>query len=183
MVVNKLVTHGAEDLVTQGAEDLVTQGAEDLVTQGAEDLEAMAETKVICPECGKEVSLRGLNGHLRFDHEYDLENAKKMAAGFNVDGALSRLEQDVMKQVKRLFHLKTEAEDLRRALEEGVIGEALYERMITQKGQELTAATRYLQRLEQSWSQRIGERTGVSPNSDVAIDVDAEGLEALIGKE
>ena len=81
-----------------------------------------------------------------------------------------------------ICHLKAEAEDLRRAREEGVIGEALYERMITQKGQELTAATRYLQRLEQSWSQRIGEKTGVSPGAN-AIEVDAGGLEALIGRE
>ena len=142
----------------------------------------MAETKVICPECGKKVSLRGLNGHLRFDHDYDLENAKKMAAGFNVDGAISRLEQDVMEQVTKLYQLKTEAEDLKRAREEGVIGEALYERMITQKGQELTAATRYLQRLEQSWSQRMGERTGLFPGAN-AIDVETEGLEALMGRE
>ena len=84
----------------------------------------MAETRVICPECGKKVSLRGLNGHLRFDHDYNLENAKKMAAGFNVDGELSRLEQDVMEQVTKLYHLKGEAEDLRRARKEGVIGEA-----------------------------------------------------------
>ena len=144
----------------------------------------MAETKVICPECGKKVSLRGLNGHLRFDHEYDLENAKKMAAGFSVDGALSRLERDVMEQVTRLYNLKREAEELRRAREEGVIGEALYERMITQKGQELTATTRYLQRLEQSWLQRMGERTGVSPEAvSVLADVEAEGIEALIGRE
>jgi hypothetical protein len=141
----------------------------------------MAETKVICPECGKKVSLRGFNGHLRFDHDYDLENAKKMAAGFNVDGALSRLEQDVMDQINKLFQLKTEAQDLRRAREEGLIGEALYERIITQKGQELTAATRYLQKIEQSWSQRVGERTGISPNAD-AIEVD-QGLEELIGRE
>ena len=143
----------------------------------------MAETKVICPECGKKVSLRGLNGHLRFDHAYDLDNAKKMAAGFNVDGALSRLEHDVMEQVTRLYNLKREAEELRRAREEGVIGEALYERMITQKGQELTATTRYLQRLEQSWLQRMGERTGVSPDAEALVDVDAEGIEALIGRE
>ena len=144
----------------------------------------MAETKVICPECGKKVSLRGLNGHLRFDHEYDLENAKKMAAGFSVDGALSRLERDVMEQVTRLYNLKREAEELRRAREEGVIGEALYERMITQKGQELTATTRYLQRLEQSWLQRMGERTGVSPEAvSVLADVEAEGIAALIGRE
>ena len=142
----------------------------------------MAETRVICPECGKKVSLRGLTGHLRFDHDYNLENAKKMAAGFNVDGALSRLEQDVMEQVTKLYHLRGEAEDLRRARKEGVIGEALYERMITQKGQELTAATRYLQRLEQSWSQRMGQRTGVSPDAN-AVEVDSEGLEALIGRE
>ena len=142
----------------------------------------MAETRVICPECGKKVSLRGLNGHLRFDHDYNLENAKKMAAGFNVDGELSRLEQDVMEQVTKLYHLKREAEDLRRAREEGGIGEALYERMITQKGQDLTAATRYLQRLEQSWSQRMGQRTGVSPDAN-AVEVDSEGLEALIGRE
>ena len=144
----------------------------------------MAETKVICPECGKKVSLRGLNGHLRFDHEYDLENAKKMAAGFSVDGALSRLERDVMEQVTRLYNLKREAEELRRAREEGVIGEALYERMITQKGQELTATTRYLQRLEQSWLQRMGERTGVSPEAvSVLADVEREGIAALIGRE
>jgi hypothetical protein len=122
----------------------------------------MAETKVICPECGKKVSLRGFNGHLRFDHDYDLE-------------------QDVMDQINKLFQLKTEAQDLRRAREEGLIGEALYERIITQKGQELTAATRYLQKIEQSWSQRVGERTGISPNAD-AIEVD-QGLEELIGRE
>ena len=30
----------------------------------------MAAIKVICPECSKRVSLRGLNGHLRFEHDY-----------------------------------------------------------------------------------------------------------------
>ena len=88
-----------------------------------------------------------------------------------------------MGQVTRLYNLKREAEELRRAREEGVIGEALYERMITQKGQELTATTRYLQRLEQSWLQRMGERTGVSPDAEALVDVDAEGIEALIGRE
>ena len=86
----------------------------------------MAEIKVICPECGKKVSLRGLNGHLRFEHGYDLVTAKKMAAGIGVDGLLSRLEQDVMEHVRRLYRLKEEAELLRRSREEGVIGEELY---------------------------------------------------------
>ena len=54
-----------------------------------------------------------------------------------------------------------EAEELRRARQELIIGEELYERMLTQKGQELTATTRYLKRLEQSWQRRTGERTGI----------------------
>ena len=121
----------------------------------------MAEIAVICPECGKRVSLRGMNGHLRFEHDYDLDKAKKTAAGFQVDGTLNKLEQEVMEQISRLYELKKEAEELRRARQELVIGEELYERMITQKGQELTATTRYLQRLEQSWQRRMGERTGI----------------------
>ncbi|MFH1567961.1 MAG: hypothetical protein ABIL09_08155 [Gemmatimonadota bacterium] len=136
----------------------------------------MAEIKVICPECGKKVSLRGLNGHLRFEHGYDLEKAKKMAAGISVDGLLARLEQEVMEHVGRLYRLKEEAELLRRACEEGVIGEELYERMITQKGQELTATTRYLQRLEESWQARVGERTGVRPAVEVDDDLGLAGI-------
>ncbi|MFC1526632.1 hypothetical protein ACFL6X_07480 [Candidatus Latescibacterota bacterium] len=136
----------------------------------------MAEIKVICPECGKKVSLRGFNGHLRFEHAYDLEKAKKMAAGISVDGLLNRLEQGVMEQIRRLYRLKEEGELLRRAREEGVIGEELYERMITQKGQELTAATRYLQRLEESWRERVGERTGVRPPLEMEEDVGIAGI-------
>ena len=126
----------------------------------------MAEIKVICPECGKRVSLRGLNGHLRFEHDYDLEGAKRMAAGIHVDGALNRVEQDVMDHVRRLYDLKEDAEQLRRARDEGVIGEALFERMISQKGQEMTAVTRYLQRLGETWADRVGEITGVRPGED-----------------
>lgn len=127
----------------------------------------MAEIKVICPECGKQVSLRGLNGHLRFDHDYSLENAKKMAAGISVDGRLNKLESDVMEYVRQVYRLKNDAEQLRQAKEEGLIGEELYERMITQKGHELTATTRYLQRLEESWLKRIGEMTGVMASPPV----------------
>jgi hypothetical protein len=126
----------------------------------------MAEIKVICPECGKRVSLRGLNGHLRFEHEYDLDGARRMAAGIQVDSALHRVEQDVMEQVDRLYCLKLEAEQLRKAHDEGVIGEALFERMISQKGQEMTAVTRYLQRLEETWAKRVGKITGVRPDAD-----------------
>ena len=123
----------------------------------------MAEIKVICPECGKQVSLRGLNGHLRFDHDYDLAKAKRMAAGISVDGRLNRLEQDVMEYVRQLYSLKDDAVQVRRAKEEGLIGEELYERMISQKGHEMTATTRYLQRLEESWLKRVGEMTGTTP--------------------
>ena len=140
----------------------------------------MAEIKVICPECGKRVSLRGLNGHLRFDHDYDLDNAKKIAAGFHIDGTLNRLEQEVMDHVSRLYELKREAEELGRAKEEAVIGEELYERMITQKGQELTATTRYLQRLEQNWQQRITERTGIQKGSEEEMEA---GLDCLLTDE
>lgn len=126
----------------------------------------MAEIKVICPECGKRVSLRGLNGHLRFEHEYDLDGARRMAAGIQVDAELNRVEQDVMEQVRRLHVLKQDAEQLRQARGEGVIGEALFERLISQKGQELTAVTRYLQRLEESWATRVGKITGVRPTAD-----------------
>lgn len=136
----------------------------------------MAEIKVICPECGKKVSLRGLNGHLRFEHDYDLEAAKKMAAGISVDGQMSRLEQDVMEHVRRLYRLKEEAELLRRAREEGVIGDELYERMITHKGQEMTASTRYLQRLEESWQERVGKRTGMRPAGETEDEAGIAGM-------
>ena len=43
--------------------------------------------------------------------------------------------------------------------------------MITQKGQELTAATRYLQRLENSWLERMGERIGV-PDLDEELEIE-----------
>ncbi len=136
----------------------------------------MAEIKVICPECGKQVSLRGLNGHLRFDHDYELEQAKRMAAGISVDGRLNRLEQDVMDYVRQLYRLKEDAEQLRQAKEEGLIGEQLYERMITQKGHELTATTRYLQRLEGSWRDRVGQVTGVVPPDESEEDGGVGGL-------
>ena len=129
------------------------------------------ETLVICPECGKRVSLRGLNGHLRFEHEYSLQKARKIASGIDVDATLNRLEQEVMQHVTLLYQLKKEAEELQEAHREGVIGETLYERMITQKGQELTAATRYLQRLENSWLERMGERIGV-PDLDGELEIE-----------
>ena len=130
------------------------------------------ETLVICPECGKRVSLRGLNGHLRFEHDYGLQKARKMAAAIDVDATLNRLEQEVMQHVALLYQLKKKAEELKEAHREGVIGESLYERMITQKGQELTAASRYLQRLESSWLERMGERTGIS---DLGENMGLEG--------
>ena len=140
----------------------------------------MAEIKVICPQCGKRVSLRGLNGHLRFEHDYDLDGARRMAAGIQVDSAQNRIEQDVMDQVRRLYTLKADAEQLRQAREEGIIGEALYERMITQKGQEMTAVTRYLQRLEETWAKRVGEITGVRPDTDAYHEM---GVRALLERE
>ena len=140
----------------------------------------MAEIKVICPQCGKRVSLRGLNGHLRFEHDYDLDGARRMAAGIQVDSAQNRVEQDVMDQVRRLYTLKADAEQLRQAREEGIIGEALYERMITQKGQEMTAVTRYLQRLEETWAKRVGEITGVRPDTDAQHEL---GVRALLERE
>ena len=139
----------------------------------------MAEIKVICPECGKRVSLRGLNGHLRFEHDYDLEAAKRMAAGIQVDGALNRVEQDVMDHVRRLYDLKADAEQLRLARDEGVIGEALFQRMISQKGQEMTAVTRYLQRLGETWADRVGKMTGVRPGESD----DDEALAQLLAEE
>jgi len=140
----------------------------------------MAEIKVICPQCGKRVSLRGLNGHLRFEHDYDLDGARRMAAGIQVDSAQNRIEQDVMDQVRRLYTLKADAEQLQQAREEGIIGEALYERMITQKGQEMTAVTRYLQRLEETWAKRVGEITGVRPDTDAQHEL---GVRALLERE
>ena len=32
--------------------------------------------KVSCPECGQELSLRGLSGHLQFKHGYTAEDVK-----------------------------------------------------------------------------------------------------------
>ncbi|MDA0334915.1 MAG: hypothetical protein O2782_07110 [bacterium] len=137
----------------------------------------MVEIKVTCPECGKRVSLRGLNGHLRFEHDYDLDGARRIAAGIQVDGALNRVEQDVMEQVSRLYSLKAAADQLRQSHAEGIIGEALFERMISQKGQEMTAVTRYLQRLEETWAQRVGRITGVRP--DAAADPNMGGMTIL----
>jgi len=99
-----------------------------------------------------------------------------MAAGIQVDSALHRVEQDVMEQVDRLYCLKLEAEQLRKAHDEGVIGEALFERMISQKGQEMTAVTRYLQRLEETWAQRVGKITGVRPDADTEEEMGTMAL-------
>jgi len=136
----------------------------------------MAEIKVICPECGKRVSLRGLNGHLRFEHDYDLDGDRRIAAGIQIDSALNRVEQNVMEQVSRLYELKTAADQLRQSHAEGVIGEALFERMISQKGQEMTAVTRYLQRLEETWAQRVGKITGVRPDADTEEEMGTMAL-------
>ena len=90
-------------------------------------------------------------------------------------GTLNKLEQEVTEQISRLYALKKEAEELRRARQELIIGEELYERMLTQKGQELTATTRYLKRLEQSWQRRTGERTGLhlGPEEENATRADS----------
>ena len=136
----------------------------------------MAEIKVTCPECGKQVSLRGLNGHLRFEHEYSLEQARSVAAAIHVDGTLNKLEQEVMDLVRRLYELKQDAEKLRQARAEGLIGEQLYERLVSQKGQELTAVGRYLQRLEQSWAERIEKVTGIRPRIDLKDEVSIADL-------
>ena len=142
----------------------------------------MADLKVVCPECGKRVSLRGLNGHLRFEHEYELEQAKRMAAGVRIDGSLRRLEEDVMVQLRRLAELQQDAQLLRQAREDGLVGEALYERLITEKGHERTAATRYLQNLEEAWSDRVEKRTGVRPNAvDEPSVEETEGIDQLLG--
>ncbi len=141
----------------------------------------MAQIEVTCPECGKQVSLRGLNGHLRFEHEYPLEQARRVAAGIHVDGTLNKLEQEVMDLVRRLYALKQDAEKLRQARGEGLIGEQLYERLVSQKGQEMTAVGRYLQRLEQTWAERIEQVTGIRPRIDLKDEVTIADL--LAGKE
>lgn len=141
----------------------------------------MADLKVVCPECGKRLSLRGLNGHLRFEHDYDLEQAKRVAAGIQIDGQLRRLEEDVMTQLRRLADLKRDAELLQQARDDGIVGESLYERMIAQKGHELTAASRYLQRLEGNWADRIAQRTGVRPPDTTSPLADISGMAELLG--
>jgi hypothetical protein len=40
----------------------------------------MADKKVICPECGKKLSWRGLHGHLRFEHGLDSDSATVIMA-------------------------------------------------------------------------------------------------------
>ena len=139
----------------------------------------MAEIKVTCPECGKQVSLRGLNGHLRFEHDYPLEQARSVAAGIHVDGTLNKLEQEVIELVRRLYELRQDAEKLRQARGEGLIGEQLYERLVSQKGQEMTAVGRYLQRLELTWAERVEQVTGLRPQIEVRDEV---GIAALLAK-
>jgi len=39
----------------------------------------MAEKRAVCPECGKEMKWRGLNGHLRFEHRMDTEKAREVS--------------------------------------------------------------------------------------------------------
>lgn len=139
----------------------------------------MAEIKVTCPECGKQVSLRGLNGHLRFEHDYPLEQARSVAAGIHVDGTLNKLEQEVIELVRRLYELRQDAEKLRQARGEGLIGEQLYERLVSQKGQEMTAVGRYLQRLELTWAERVEQVTGIRPQVDARDEV---SIAALLAK-
>ena len=139
----------------------------------------MAEIKVTCPECGKQVSLRGLNGHLRFEHDYPLEQARSVAAGIQVDGTLNKLEQEVIELVRRLYELRQDAEKLRQARVEGLIGEQLYERLVSQKGQEMTAVGRYLQRLELTWAERVEQVTGIRPRIDARDEV---SIAALLAK-
>ena len=139
----------------------------------------MAEIKVTCPECGKQVSLRGLNGHLRFEHDYPLEQARSVAAGIHVDGTLNKLEQEVIDLVRRLYELKQDAGKLRQAHGEGLIGEQLYERLVSQKGQEMTAVGRYLQRLELTWAERVEQVTGIRPRIDARDEV---SIAALLAK-
>ena len=40
----------------------------------------MADKKVICPECGKKLSWRGLHGHLRCEHGLDSDSATVIMA-------------------------------------------------------------------------------------------------------
>ena len=139
----------------------------------------MAEIKVTCPECGKQVSLRGLNGHLRFEHDYPLEQARSVAAGIHVDGTLNKLEQEVIELVRRLYELRQDAEKLRQARGEGLIGEQLYERLVSQKGQEMKAVGRYLQRLELTWAERVEQVTGIRPRIEARDEV---SIAALLAK-
>jgi uncharacterized protein YdbL (DUF1318 family) len=90
----------------------------------------------------------------------------------------------MMVQLRRLSELRQDAELLRQAREDGLIGEAVYERLISQKGHERTAATRYLQNLEESWSDRVAKRTGVHPTSVAQLSLDeASGIDQLLGAE
>jgi hypothetical protein len=84
-----------------------------------------------------------------------------------------------MELVRRLYSLKGDAEKLRQAREEELIGEQLYERMVSQKGQEMTAVSRYLQRLEQAWAERRAQLTGVQPL--MAVDEEIGIAELLAG--
>ena len=62
------------------------------------------------------------------------------------------------------------------------MGEEPYERLITEKGHDRTAATRYLQNLEEAWSDRVEERTGVRPNAvDEPSVEETEGIDQLLG--
>lgn len=87
--------------------------------------------KVSCPECGQELSLRGLSGHLQFKHGYNAENIKaamieaKKSAVDAVEGVST--EEAILGRLERMERKLSRMDKRAGDREEGEEGEGLLE--------------------------------------------------------
>lgn len=59
----------------------------------------MAMRMATCPECGQRMTLRGLFGHLRFGHSYNLKAARKVMS----DSELSEEERSIEERSEKIL--------------------------------------------------------------------------------
>lgn len=110
--------------------------------------------QTICPECGKSISLRGLNGHLRFEHHFTNEKAKQISKDMKLNTELMDFEEETLKTLRRLKEIVNDMDLVNDfAPEHGVDfnGVELKKRLADKLMAEYDATKKYLSRLSSGW--------------------------------
>lgn len=110
--------------------------------------------KTICPECGKRIALRGLNGHLRFEHHFSNEEAKRIAKDTRLNKELNSFEEETLETLRRLKEIVNDIDLIKEfAPEHGVSFHTVdfENRLIDRLMMEYDQTKRYIFKLSLNW--------------------------------